>query len=98
MDRKRVLVVGGTGYLGQHLLQGLSEIKETPYDIAFTHHSNSNPPQGLLHAIPHSLAFHVDLQSGDGFHAISQKFGQVRIYPFLYQFIFPFGYANSTGD
>nr|CAN72378.1 hypothetical protein VITISV_014357 [Vitis vinifera] len=74
MSKKRVLVVGGTGYLGQHLLQGFSEIQGHPFDLAFTHHST--PPQPLVHAIPHSRAFHVNLQSGEGFEAISRSFGQ----------------------
>lgn len=71
--RMKVVVVGGSGYLGQHLLQGLSET--AVYDLAFTHHSN--PPQPLLQAIPDLLAFHVDLQTGQGFDAISETFGQV---------------------
>lgn len=74
MSRKRVLVVGGTGYLGQHLLQGFSEIQATPYDLGFTYHSNL--PQPLLHAIPHLLPFHVDLKTGQGFESISHSFGQ----------------------
>jgi nucleoside-diphosphate-sugar epimerase len=79
MGGKRVLVVGGTGYLGQHLSQGFSEIQGTPYDLAFTYHSKL--PQALLDAIPHSLAFHVDLRTGQGFEAISQAFGQVCFHP-----------------
>ncbi|CAK9180050.1 unnamed protein product [Ilex paraguariensis] len=80
MSRNRVLVVGGTGYLGQHLLQGLSEIKETTpsYDLAFTYHSTP-PPQALVDAIPHSFPFHVDLRTGHGFDAISQTFGQPHV-------------------
>ncbi|GKV13083.1 hypothetical protein SLEP1_g24150 [Rubroshorea leprosula] len=74
MGKKRVLVVGGTGYLGQHLLQGISEIEGTLYDIAFTHHSF--PPQALFQAFPHSIAFHVDLKTGDGFETVSERFGQ----------------------
>ncbi len=77
MSRKRVLVVGGTGYLGQHLLQGFSEIQATPYDLGFTYHSNL--PQPLLHAIPHLLPFHVDLKTGQGFESISHSFGQVCV-------------------
>ncbi|XP_058223741.1 uncharacterized protein LOC131333300 [Rhododendron vialii] len=76
---KRVLVVGGTGYLGQHLLQGLSEIQEsTHYDLAFTYHTNP-PPQPLLDAIPQALAFHLDLRTGNGFDVISQAFGQPHV-------------------
>lgn len=66
--------MGGTGYLGQHLLQGFSEIQATPYDLGFTYHSNL--PQPLLHAIPHLLPFHVDLKTGQGFESISHSFGQ----------------------
>ncbi|GAV90088.1 RmlD_sub_bind domain-containing protein [Cephalotus follicularis] len=77
MSQKRVLVVGGTGYLGQHLLEGLSEIEGNPFDLAFTYHSFL--PQSLVDAIPHSLAFHVDLESGQGFDAISHQFGQPHV-------------------
>ncbi|GMH21707.1 hypothetical protein Nepgr_023549 [Nepenthes gracilis] len=74
MCRKKVLVVGGTGYLGQHLLQGFSEIQSPAYDLAFTFLSNL--PQKLLDAVPHSLPFRVDLRSGHGFDSIFQSFGQ----------------------
>ncbi|CAN1308660.1 Methionine adenosyltransferase 2 subunit beta [Linum perenne] len=75
----KVLVVGGTGYLGQHLLEALSKIRgdeAVPYEIAFTYHSDPSPPQPLLAAVPHCSAFRVDLRTGDGFDAISQRFGQ----------------------
>ncbi|EXC16342.1 Putative AC transposase [Morus notabilis] len=79
MSRKRVLVVGGTGYLGQHVLQGFSDIKRhTQFDLAFTHFSVP-PPQVLLDALPHLLAFNVDLKTGLGFQAISDSFGQPDI-------------------
>ncbi|OVA14104.1 dTDP-4-dehydrorhamnose reductase [Macleaya cordata] len=80
MERKKVLVLGGTGYLGQHLLQGFSEIKEQqqPYYLAFTHHS-ALPPQSLLDAISPSTAFHVDLQTGQGLDSISTTFGQPHV-------------------
>ena len=81
-NKKKVLVVGGTGYLGQHLLQAYAASDTTngiggsPYDLAFTHHSTP-PPQLLLDAIPGSLPFQVDLKTGIGFEAISKAFGQV---------------------
>ncbi|KAK9093210.1 hypothetical protein Syun_028121 [Stephania yunnanensis] len=78
MGRKRVLVVGGTGYLGQHLLQGLAKLQTKPYDLAFTHHSN-NPPQPLTDAISPSLAFRIDLETGHGLSAISEAFGQPHV-------------------
>ncbi|WOG90471.1 hypothetical protein DCAR_0209715 [Daucus carota subsp. sativus] len=77
MTCKRVLIIGGTGYVGQHLLEGLSNVAlEQDFDLAFTHHSHL-PPEPLLKAIhSHCLAFPVDLRNGDGFDAISVKFGQ----------------------
>uniref|UniRef100_A0A0E0CTD9 NAD-dependent epimerase/dehydratase domain-containing protein n=1 Tax=Oryza meridionalis TaxID=40149 RepID=A0A0E0CTD9_9ORYZ len=76
MERKRVLVVGGSGYLGQHLLAALAAGGEVSVDVAFTHHRDT-PPQPLLHALPGLRAFRVDLRSGDGLHAVSESFGQV---------------------
>uniref|UniRef100_K7KC70 RmlD-like substrate binding domain-containing protein n=1 Tax=Glycine max TaxID=3847 RepID=K7KC70_SOYBN len=86
MSKVKILVVGGTCYLGQHLLQvyahananANANISGTPFvfDLAFTHHS-SPPPHPLLDAIPSSLPFQVDLKTGLGFEAISNTFGQV---------------------
>jgi nucleoside-diphosphate-sugar epimerase len=73
-ERKRVLVVGGSGYLGQHLLAASSAADRL--DVAFTHHSPA-PPQPLLDALPSVRAFRADLRSGDGLEAISASFGQV---------------------
>jgi nucleoside-diphosphate-sugar epimerase len=74
-ERKRVLVVGGSGYLGQHLLAALAASSAADcLDVAFTHHS-STPPQPLLDALP---SVRADLCSGDGFEAISASFGQVH--------------------
>ncbi|KAG4393089.1 hypothetical protein GLYMA_03G015132v4 [Glycine max] len=85
MSKVKILVVGGTCYLGQHLLQvyahananANANISGTPFvfDLAFTHHS-SPPPHPLLDAIPSSLPFQVDLKTGLGFEAISNTFGQ----------------------
>ncbi|KAG5410515.1 hypothetical protein IGI04_006834 [Brassica rapa subsp. trilocularis] len=73
MEKKtKVVVVGGTGYLGQHLLQAFAEDR---YDVAFTHHSCPLPGL-LLDAFPHFPSFHVDLKTGLGFHSISHHFGQ----------------------
>ena len=75
-ERKRVLVVGGSGYLGQHLLAALAPATDR-LDVAFTHHSQA-PPQPLLDALPSVRAFRADLRSGDGLEPISASFGQVR--------------------
>lgn len=76
---KKVLVVGGTGYLGQHLLQTFSDLQISPsYHLAFTYYSSPLSSK-LLHAFPHSLSFPVDLQTGHGFDSITTTFGQVCI-------------------
>lgn len=90
MSKVKILVVGGTGYLGQHLLQAYVHANAnngTPFafDLAFTHHS-SPPPQPLLDAIPFSLPFQVDLKTGFGFEAISNTFGQVLFSPSSLEF------------
>lgn len=75
--KKKILVLGGTGYLGQHLLVRFSEeIKhqQQKYELAFTHYST--PPQSLLNEISPSIAFHVDLQTGQGLDSIATTFGQ----------------------
>lgn len=77
MEKTKVVIVGGTGYLGQHLLEAFAENNGGDrYNVAFTHHS-SPPPRRLLDAFPQFPAFPVDLKSGLGFNSISQDFGQV---------------------
>ncbi|KVH91139.1 dTDP-4-dehydrorhamnose reductase [Cynara cardunculus var. scolymus] len=77
-NKKRLLIIGGTGYLGQHLLQCFSDFPK-PFDfdlsMAFTHHS-SPPPHLLLQYVPHAAHFQVNLQTGQGFDSISHTFGQ----------------------
>ncbi|KAK9116362.1 hypothetical protein Sjap_015309 [Stephania japonica] len=71
MERKRVLVVGGSGYVGQHLLQGLLTLESKPYDLAFTYHTPINEIS--------PLAFRVDLETGFGLSDISDAFGQPHV-------------------
>ncbi|KAL9245337.1 hypothetical protein vseg_019000 [Gypsophila vaccaria] len=76
-NKKKVLIVGGTGYLGQHLLNSFSNSTQTTpsYDLAFTFHST--PPLKLLQSLhPTTLSFPVDLCTGLGFDSISPAFGQ----------------------
>ncbi|KAL5718403.1 hypothetical protein ACHQM5_011308 [Ranunculus cassubicifolius] len=77
MARNRVLIVGGTGYLGQHLLQQFTQTLTNQFDLAFTHYSN--PPPQLLTSIPQSLPFKVDLQTGEGLTTISTTFGEPNV-------------------
>ncbi|XP_072969159.1 uncharacterized protein [Typha angustifolia] len=82
--KKRVLVVGGSGYLGQHILEALATSAggggdcDCDYDVAFTHH-RPIPPQDLLQAISPVRAFHVDISTGHGLDAISASFGQPHV-------------------
>ncbi|KAI5058070.1 hypothetical protein GOP47_0026240 [Adiantum capillus-veneris] len=69
-----VVVVGGSGYLGLHLLQSLAS---HDYRLAFTYFSHS-PSPALCAALPNARAFPVDLRSGDGFHSISHQMGPPR--------------------
>ncbi|KAF3796215.1 Methionine adenosyltransferase 2 subunit beta [Nymphaea thermarum] len=75
--RRKVLVVGGTGYLGQHLLQELGK----PYDVAFTYHSATNPSASLLQALLPSppRAFKLDLQTGEGLDLIADALGPPHV-------------------
>nr|CAD1830748.1 unnamed protein product [Ananas comosus var. bracteatus] len=78
-ERKRVVVVGGSGYLGQHLLEALSRSAgDHRVDLAFTHHRPIPPPE-LLGAIPAVRPFRVDLRTGEGFDAVAASFGQPHV-------------------
>ncbi|VAI26559.1 unnamed protein product [Triticum turgidum subsp. durum] len=66
MESKRVLVVGGSGYLGQHLLTALAA---------------GAALRALLNALPSIRTFCANLRSGDGLEAVSTFFGQVRATP-----------------
>ncbi|XP_020680198.1 methionine adenosyltransferase 2 subunit beta [Dendrobium catenatum] len=78
-ERKRVLVIGGSGYLGQHLLDGLAKAdSETPFDLAFTHHRPIPPPE-LIDAVSPVYPFRVDVRTGEGFESISNTFGEPHV-------------------
>ncbi|XP_078427457.1 NAD(P)-binding Rossmann-fold superfamily protein isoform X2 [Wolffia australiana] len=77
MEKKRVLVVGGSGYLGQHLLEDLLRAEE-PFDLAFTYHRTA-PADEMMKALSPALAFRVDLVTGQGFDSISDSFGQPNV-------------------
>lgn len=77
--RKRILVVGGSGYLGQHLLHELyTACGETPFDIAFTHHRPLPPPE-LIRSLSGVVPFRVDLRNGVGLESISATFGKPHV-------------------
>ncbi|KAH7429580.1 hypothetical protein KP509_09G057100 [Ceratopteris richardii] len=70
-----IVVVGGSGYLGMHLLQSLSIHFRR---LAFTYFSHP-PSPALCAAIPHARPFAVDLRSGDGFSSISNEMGPPQV-------------------
>lgn len=70
-----VVVVGGSGYLGLHLLRSLATHHRR---LAFTYFSHP-PSPALCAALPHARPFLVDLRSGDGFHSISHLMGPPRV-------------------
>ncbi|KAJ1392608.1 RmlD-like substrate binding domain [Sesbania bispinosa] len=75
--KKKILIVGGTGYLGQHLLQAFADSTSdgNAFTLAFTHYS-AEPSRHLLYAFPSALLFQLDLRSGNGFDVISSVLGQ----------------------
>lgn len=76
MEEELVVVVGGSGYLGLHLLQALAN--QANLRLAFTYFSQP-PPPALSTALPHAQAFQVDLRSGQGLDSISAQLGPPRV-------------------
>ena len=76
MWKTLAMVVGGSGYLGLHLLHSVTTLVDNPYEIAFTYHSHRPPPTLFDTNVP-LHAFKVDLQSGEGLDSISATLGQV---------------------
>lgn len=75
-DKKRVvLVVGGSGYLGLHVLEALAA-SPCDYTLAYTYHSHPPSPE-LLEKIPHVLPLPLDLRTGHGLESIFDKLGTV---------------------
>ena len=70
------MVVGGSGYLGFHILHSFTTLADNLFDITFSYHSQSPPPT-LFDAIGPLLYFKVELQSGEGLDNISETLGQV---------------------
>ncbi|KAL4191672.1 hypothetical protein AMTRI_Chr07g31060 [Amborella trichopoda] len=74
MGRPVVLVVGGSGYLGQHLLQEMIEMQgNNAFNVGFTYNSN---PQCFDSMKPMFQSFRVDLQTGQGLDSISTTLGE----------------------
>ncbi|KAL3700515.1 hypothetical protein R1sor_018537 [Riccia sorocarpa] len=66
-----VLVVGGSGYLGLHLLHYLAA--ETKYQLVYTFNKLNVPPNH--DSLRHVRGFQVDLRTGEGLDQISQELG-----------------------
>lgn len=67
--RKVILLVGGSGYLGLHVLEALAS---SDYTLAYTYNSHPAPAQ-----LPNVLAFHLNLRNGDGLDAMAMALGTV---------------------
>ncbi|KAG0593959.1 hypothetical protein M758_UG035400 [Ceratodon purpureus] len=69
--KKVVLVGGGSGYLGLHVLEALA-CAPCDYTLAYTY--NSHPaPADLVEKLPNVLAFRLNLRSGEGMEEISKS-------------------------
>ncbi len=84
-DGKRdlVVVVGGSGYLGLHLLAELAKCQAHKYRVAYTYHSQPPSPQLQQH-LPNVKSFQVDLVTGHGLDSISSALGFVSHHPSAY--------------
>ncbi|XP_024377112.1 uncharacterized protein [Physcomitrium patens] len=72
-EKKVILLVGGSGYLGLHLLEDLAS-PTCDCTLAYTYNSHPAPAE-LVDKLPNVLAFHLDLRSGEGLQEISKSLG-----------------------
>ena len=73
---KKVLIVGGSGYLGQFLVESLSR----HFELAFTYHrQESSRPCQEAETEKSVEAYQVDLSTGSGFESISTDFGEPNV-------------------
>ncbi|KAK8963197.1 hypothetical protein KSP40_PGU012977 [Platanthera guangdongensis] len=79
--KKRILVVGGSGFLGQHLLHELDTAcgNMPPYDVAFAHHRPAPPPELLGSLSLEFLCIWSDLRSGECFECSSDELCQPHV-------------------
>lgn len=71
MGKLKVLVTGGSGYLGQFLVRHLAATE----DVSFTFHTRT-PEDSDLQLLGGAKAFEVDLRTGDGLGAYEAECGQ----------------------
>ncbi|KAK9785252.1 hypothetical protein WJX73_007610 [Symbiochloris irregularis] len=69
-EKKTILVLGGSGYLGQFLVSSLAPL----HKVAFTFHSTDEPQ---LPGCPQ--AFWVNLATGEGLHTVFDTLGPVDV-------------------
>eukprot|EP00850_Spirogloea_muscicola_P008554 SM000045S16299 [mRNA] locus=s45:759327:761370:+ [translate_table: standard] len=80
MEGARVLVTGGSGYVGQFVAARLAALGA---DVALTYHSGGAAADGraLEAALNGCRAFRADLRSGDGLAAVRDAFGASMMAP-----------------
>lgn len=67
----KILVVGGSGYLGQFVVEDLA----SSHEVSFTHHSSKAPS-----TFPKNVqAYWADLKTGEGFGNMFEKMGPVDV-------------------
>ena len=65
----KVLCVGGTGYLGQYLVEGL---KSDGHDVAFTYNTKDSKAVSKLLDVEHATGYWVDLATGEGLRQLAE--------------------------
>ena len=65
----KVLCVGGTGYLGQYLVEGL---KAKGHDVAFTYNTKDSKAVSKLQDVEHATGYWVDLATGEGLRQLAE--------------------------
>ena len=65
----KVLCVGGTGYLGQYLVEGL---KSKGHDVAFTYNTKDSKAVSKLQDVEHATGYWVDLATGEGLRQLAE--------------------------
>ena len=72
----KILITGGTGYLGQFLVKAFASDSEVPHDVALTY-STKQPSAEQLSLLGPCKAFKTDFTTGEGMDECMRDFGMV---------------------
>eukprot|EP00270_Netrium_digitus_P008170 TRINITY_DN2422_c0_g1_i1.p1 TRINITY_DN2422_c0_g1~~TRINITY_DN2422_c0_g1_i1.p1 ORF type:complete len:345 (-),score=84.00 TRINITY_DN2422_c0_g1_i1:53-1024(-) len=73
-EERRVLVTGGTGYLGQFIVKAFAQHPALRFQVALTYFSRP-PEASALQTLGNPSAFKVDLRTGQGLEEYSSRVG-----------------------